>query len=290
MLCGFIAAAYPFAIFGLSNKLGRARKENVKLAQLFKNKYNINVLSLSRVFLFGSRDLWFEVPLPFFLRDPASGIGWSRTLTGAFLAIFIIVYGQVQSWTPQLVLRPLRQSPPDKYAAFWWCGSLSIPTAILGGLLVGTGVFGVGSSSAGAITALTVLLYAFCALFAVNSAIHSYLIVRYADGDKVAMQVGVYYASNALGRMLGTLFSGVLYTYVGGTVVDGFGACLFASCAVSLVSMAVDWFLQEDQQGSTLWGPFNRCLGSSVLPERDKEGKAVDGDEHDEAGNTPHAV
>ena len=290
VLCGFIAAAYPFAIFGLSNKLGRARKENVKLAQLFKNKYNINVLSLSRVFLFGSRDLWFEVPLPFFLRDPASGIGWSRTLTGAFLAIFIIVYGQVQSWMPQLVLRPLRQSPPDKYAAFWWCGSLSIPTAILGGLLVGTGVFGVGSSSAGAITALTVLLYAFCALFAVNSAIHSYLIVRYADGDKVAMQVGVYYASNALGRMLGTLFSGVLYTYVGGTVVDGFGACLFASCAVSLVSMAVDWFLQEDQQGSTLWGPFNRCLGSSVLPERDKEGKAVDGDEHDEAGNTPHAV
>jgi hypothetical protein len=260
VLCGFIVAAYPFAIFGLSNALGRARKENVTFSQLFQNKYNINVLSLSRVFLFGSRDLWFEIPLPFFLRDPASGIGWSRTLTGAFLAIFIIVYGQVQSWTPQLVLRPLRQTPPDKYAAFWWCGSLSVPTAILGGLMLGTSVFGVGANEAGAITSLTVLLYAFCVFFAVNSAIHSYLIVRYADGDKVAMQVGVYYASNALGRLLGTLMSGVLYTYVGSTVVDGFGACLFASSGVSLVSMAVDWFLQEDQKGSTLFGPFNRCM------------------------------
>ena len=40
------------------------------------------------------RDLWFEVPLPFFLRSAASGIGWSRTATGAFLATFIIVYGK----------------------------------------------------------------------------------------------------------------------------------------------------------------------------------------------------
>lgn len=260
VLCGFILAAYPFAVFGLTNQLGRARKENVKFSQLFNNKHNINVLSLSRVFLFGSRDLWFEIPLPFFLRDPESGIGWSRTLTGAFLAIFIIVYGQVQSWTPQLILKPLRQSPPDKYSAFWWCGSLSIPTAILGGLLLGSNVFGPSAASGGAIASLTVLLYTFCIFFAINSSIHSYLIVRYADGDKVAMQVGVYYASNALGRLLGTLLSGVLYTYVGSTVVDGFGACLIASCAVSLLSMGIDWFLKEDQVSATVFGPFNRCL------------------------------
>jgi len=260
VLCGFILAAYPFALFGLTNKLGRARKENVKFSQLFQNKYNINVLSLSRVFLFGSRDLWFEVPLPFFLRDPASGIGWSRTLTGAFLAIFIIVYGQVQSWTPQLILKPLRQSPPDKYAAFWWCGSLAIPTAILAGLLLGSDIFGPTAASGSAISSLTILLYSFCVFFAINSSIHSYLIVRYADGDKVAMQVGVYYASNALGRLSGTILSGVLYTYVGSTVVDGFGACLVASCLVSLISMTVDWFLREDQANSTLFGPFNRCF------------------------------
>ncbi len=47
-------------------------------------------------FLFGSRDLWFEVPLPFFLRDAVEGLGWSRPLTGLFLATWIIVYGQVR--------------------------------------------------------------------------------------------------------------------------------------------------------------------------------------------------
>lgn len=280
VLCGFILVAYPFAVFGLTNKLGRARKENVKFSQLFDNKYNINVLSLSRVFLFGSRDLWFEVPLPFFLRDPASGIGWSRTLTGAFLAIFIIVYGQVQSWTPQLILKPLRQSPPDKYAAFWWCGSLAIPTAILGGLLLGSDIFGPAAASGSAITSLTILLYSFCVFFAINSSIHSYLIVRYADGDKVAMQVGVYYASNALGRLSGTILSGVLYTYVGSTVVDGFGACLIASCLVSLISMAVDWFLREDQANSTLFSPFNRCFPWWVeSPLQDTEQVTKEGNE-----------
>ncbi len=80
---------------GLSNKLGRARSKNLGLFQIFKQVYNVNVLSISRFFLFGSRDMWFEVPLPFFLRDSVQGLGWSRTLTGLFLALFIIVYGQV---------------------------------------------------------------------------------------------------------------------------------------------------------------------------------------------------
>ena len=178
ILCGLILAAMPWAITGLSNKLGRARKENVKLSELFRcgavrcgatlrcvllllscpggcraalmpplspathpptphadacsNSHNINVLSLSRVFLFGSRDLWFEVTLPFFLRSTASGIGWSRPLVGAFLAIWIIVYGQVQSWTPQLVLGPLKQAPPGKRVAALWAGILTGVPLILG--------------------------------------------------------------------------------------------------------------------------------------------------------------
>lgn len=82
-----IVLAIPPAFFGLSNALGRARKDSITFKQLFQNSHNINVLSLSRVFLFGSRDLWFEVPLPFFIRDPASGLGWGRPLTGAFLAV-----------------------------------------------------------------------------------------------------------------------------------------------------------------------------------------------------------
>lgn len=46
-------------------------------------------------------------------------------------------------------------------------------------------------------------LGAFCLLFAVNSSIHSYLIVKYAQGDKVAMNVGFYYCANAAGRLTG---------------------------------------------------------------------------------------
>ena len=260
ILCGLVLAAMPWAALGLSNQLGRARKDNVRFSQLFQNNHNINILSLSRVFLFGSRDLWFEVPLPFFLRSVASGIGWSRALTGAFLAIFIIVYGQVQSWTPQLVLQPLRQSPPDKYGAFWWAWTLVIPVAILGGIMVGTDIFGPGVPKTAPIVAITVLLYTFCVLFAVNSAIHSYLIVRYSEGDKVAMQVGAYYASNAMGRFLGTLLSGVLYTYAGDTIVERFGVCLFASVAFSAISGIVDMWLHEDAPGSWWLGPFNRCM------------------------------
>eukprot|EP00889_Picochlorum_renovo_P001932 jgi/Picre1/28962/NNA_004356.t1 len=236
VLCGFILAAYPFALFGLSNELGRARKENVKFSQLFKNKYNINILSLSRVFLFGSRDLWFEVPLPFFLRNPESGIGWKLD-------------------TPTCPQAPQAITPRQVCCHLVVC-LLVCADRHSGGLLLGSDVFGPNANSGSAISALTVLLYSFCIFFAINSAIHSYLIVRYADGDKVAMQVGVYYASNALGRLLGTLFSGVLYTYVGSTVVDGFGACVIASCLVSLVSTFIDNFLREDQVGATFFGPL----------------------------------
>ena len=30
-------------------------------------------------------------------------------------AIYIILYGQMQAYTPQLVLNPLKQSPPNKW-------------------------------------------------------------------------------------------------------------------------------------------------------------------------------
>jgi MFS family permease len=266
ILVGLILLAFPWAIIGLSNNLGRARKENITISQLFNNKHNVNILSLSRIFLFGSRDLWFEVPLPFFLRSPDSGIGWSRTLVGAFLGIFIIVYGQVQSWTPQLVLHPLRQSPPDKFVATYWCALLAVPIAILGGLMLGPnseGIFGPDASEASAASSLTVLLYAYCILFAVNSSIHSYLIVRYAEGSKVAMNVGVYYCANAVGRLVGTITSGALYSYVGNSVVEGMGVCLFTAVGFSLISTVVDVWLVEDGARKSWMSPFNRCCGKA---------------------------
>ena len=94
MQIALVAAALPFAVFGLDNSLGRVAKKNITVSTVFKQSYNMNVLSLSRMFLFGSRDLWFEVPLPFFLRS-AEGMGWPRSAVGALLAGYIIVYGQL---------------------------------------------------------------------------------------------------------------------------------------------------------------------------------------------------
>ncbi|KAJ9530544.1 hypothetical protein QJQ45_012521 [Haematococcus lacustris] len=159
-----ILLAMPWAIVGLSNQLGRARSKNLGLLQIFKQCYNVNALSVSRYvtlgyFLFGARDMWFEVPLPFFLRDAVYGLGWTRPLTGLFLALWIIIYGQVSGGT---------------------CDEKAAAVMITG-------------------------LAAFCLVFAVNSSVHSYLIVKYADGDKVAMNIGFYYMANAMGRLTGEL-------------------------------------------------------------------------------------
>ena len=120
VMIALIVIALPFGFFGLSKDLGRVGKENVTLKKALTQNRNTKYLSLSRVFLFGSRDLWFEIPLPFFLRDSIGGMGWSRSAVGAMLAGYIIVYGQLQSWTPALVLKPLKQSPPNKRVAVLW--------------------------------------------------------------------------------------------------------------------------------------------------------------------------
>jgi len=89
----------------------------------------------------GCRDAWFEVPLPFFLRDSLVGLGWSRTLTGLFLAVFIIVYGQVQSWSPHFLLGPLGQVPANKYVAVLWAALLAIMPAVMGTLVLSLNAF-----------------------------------------------------------------------------------------------------------------------------------------------------
>lgn len=141
VLLALILAAMPWAIVGLSSQLGRARSKNLTLRQIFQQRYNVNVLSVSRFFLFGSRDMWFEVPLPFFLRDAAIGLGWSRTITGLFLAVWIIIYGQVQSWAPQLVLQPLRQSPANKYVMVFWNLALCAAPLFMGCMVQASPLF-----------------------------------------------------------------------------------------------------------------------------------------------------
>lgn len=48
-------------------------------------------------------------------------------------------YGQCQSWTPQLVLGPLRQSPPSKWVAALWAGVLAVLPLTLGIVMLAGG-------------------------------------------------------------------------------------------------------------------------------------------------------
>ena len=73
-------------------------------------------------------------------------------------------------------------------------------------------------------------LVAFAVVFAMNSSIHSYLVLATSDADAVSLNVGFYYMANAAGRLLGTLLSGALF------LVGGLPLCLWASSA--LVALA----------------------------------------------------
>ena len=267
MQIALVAAALPFAVFGLDNSLGRVAKKNITMSTVFKQSYNMNILSLSRMFLFGSRDLWFEVPLPFFLRS-AEGMGWPRSAVGALLAGYIIVYGQLQAWTPQLFLKPLNQNPPNKHVAVIWNVALVSVPLFLGGFIQSSAF----QNHSGATTTKTVVIFVgvfvFAYLFAVNSAIHSYLVVKYADGNKVAINVGFYYMANAFGRLIGTIISGALYSYVGSTV-EGFAACFWASSAFVLISAALELYIDDDAGG--LWCGSIKCIGDDDLAENDVE-------------------
>ncbi|CAL6372881.1 unnamed protein product [Bathycoccus prasinos] len=249
VMIALIVIALPFGFFGLSKDLGRVGKENVTLKKALTQNRNTKYLSLSRVFLFGSRDLWFEIPLPFFLRDSIGGMGWSRSAVGAMLAGYIIVYGQLQSWTPALVLKPLKQSPPNKRVAVLWNVLLVLCPLFLGAC-VSTELFDSKKNEEKYETeraVLVVLGIAFFAfLFAVNSAIHSYLVVRYAEGNKLSMSVGFYYMANAFGRLFGTILSGVIYTAFENDVRTGFAVCFWASSASVLLSAFFETFLEEE--------------------------------------------
>ena len=199
-----------------------------RFRHMFSNNRAVNVLAAARVFLFASRDVWFVVGLPVYLETV---LGWSFWQTGGFLAIWVIGYGAVQAAAPRFVRRrggDGRGGEPDGRTATWLAFALAaFPAAIaigLGADLDPTAVIVAG-------------LIAFGVVFAMNSAVHSYLILAYADNDRAAMNVGFYYMANAGGRLAGTVLSGLLYQW-GGLV-----ACLWASTACVLAAAALSLLL-----------------------------------------------
>ncbi|MFA6968383.1 organoarsenical effux MFS transporter ArsJ [Bosea sp. (in: a-proteobacteria)] len=191
--------------------MGKA-KASKSARELFAKNRAVNLLALARVALFGARDVWFVVGVPVFLYAS----GWTFTMVGTFLAVWTIGYGLVQAAAPAVIARSTDGLSSEVPAArFWSLALAAIPFALAALLASGVGlrpdlvlVAGLG-------------LFGFA--FAVNSSLHSYLILAYAGSEKSAEDVGFYYAANALGRFAGTLLSGLLYQ------AGGLYACLLGS-------------------------------------------------------------
>ena len=207
----------------LERDLGKA-KAKPRFRDLLSKSRAINLLSAARLFLFGARDVWFVVALPVYL---SSVFGWDFWKVGGFLAAWVIGYGLVQSCAPYVTGKK-RGHVPDGRGAFLWALALAgQPMAIALGL--GTGL----SQQMVLLGGLAV----FGALFAVNSSLHSYLIVSYAKEDGVSLDVGFYYMSNAMGRLIGTLLSGWVYQ------VQGLEACLWISSGFVLLAAVISMAL-----------------------------------------------
>ncbi|AVT48163.1 organoarsenical effux MFS transporter ArsJ [Shewanella baltica] len=201
----------------LKKDLGKA-KNKPKFTEIFSKSRSVNILSAARLFLFAARDVWFVVALPVYL---ASQLGWDHWAVGGFLAVWVIGYGIVQTLAPKITgnrqaQSQLIDSPPDGRSALIWASMLAFVPALIASAI---------QFSFYPEASLLLGLMLFGALFAVNSSLHSYLIVSYASEDAVSLDVGFYYMANAMGRLVGTVLSGLVYQ------AYGLAACLWISTA-----------------------------------------------------------
>jgi MFS family permease len=201
-MAALLAVVLLGVLTSLPTMMGKS-KASKSAKELFAKSAGINGLAAARVVLFGARDVWFVVGVPVFLYSQ----GWNFTMVGGFLAAWTIGYGLVQALAPHIVKRSVDGLSTEVPAARLWSALLAVvPMGIAGAVALdvphlqwvvvgGLALFGVA--------------------FAVNSSVHSYLVLAYAGSEKAAEDVGFYYAANALGRFFGTLMSGLLYQWGG---------------------------------------------------------------------------
>ena len=226
VLAGMLLGVLIITAMLLPTGVGKM-KSKPKFTQVFSRIAAINWLSAARFFLFGSRDIWFVVGLPVFLYEV---LGWSFTEVGSFMALWIIGYGIVQASAPKLLRRSHHGQGPGGGTARLWVFMLAfIPAGIAVGLRQGWP----------ADTVVVTGLVLFAVVFAINSAVHSYLILAYSDRDKVSMNVGFYYMSNAGGRLAGTILSGWVYQN------QGLEGCLWWSSGFVLAAAVLSLALPE---------------------------------------------
>ncbi|WP_206733334.1 organoarsenical effux MFS transporter ArsJ [Luteimonas sp. YGD11-2] len=224
-----LAVVWLLSMVLLKRDLGKA-KAKPKFRDIFSKSRAINQLSAARMFLFGARDVWFVVALPVFL---ATSLGWDHWQVGGFLAAWVIGYGVVQSLAPYVTGRRSGKVPDGRSALGWASVLALVPAAMAMLLLQGH------SPQLVLIAGLTV----FGVLFAINSSLHSYLIVSYAAEDGVSLDVGFYYMANAMGRLLGTVLSGWVFQRF------GLAACLMVSAGlVAIAALASVTLPRHDRE------------------------------------------
>lgn len=201
--------------------LGRS-KSKPKFRAIFSKSSTINYLSAARLFLFGARDVWFVVALPVFL---AAQFGWSHSFVGGFLASWVILYGVAQATAPKLIFNRDDAAPGGRSAQGWALLLSVIPLSIAGAMQLAVSPMPI----------IVIGLLVFGLVFAINSALHSYLIVRFASRDDVSLDVGFYYMANASGRLLGTILSGYVYQ------AYGLEACLVISGVFVLIAALLSY-------------------------------------------------
>lgn len=227
ILAVLVGSAMIVVIVMLHGPLGRP-DATAKFRQMFSNSRAVNVLAAARIFLFASRDVWFVVALPVFFE---SAHHWSFWTAGGFLALWTIGYGIVQAFAPRLLRRRSDQGvDPDGNTAVVLAFVLAAFPALI--------AIAVSSGFAPVVCVVVGLMF-FGVVFALNSAVHSYLILAYAQGDKVAMNVGFYYMANAGGRLAGTVLSGALYEW------QGLAACLWVSAGFVVIAGLLSRMLPE---------------------------------------------
>ncbi len=228
-LVGFQTAMLLLASMVLAALLGTATlmhgglgtvDPKARFRHMFSQSRSVNALAGARICLFAARDVWFVVGLPVYLRTE---LGWSFWEVGTFLAIWVIGYGIVQASAPAILQRRQKAGapPPDGRIATWLALLLAAFPALIAVAL---------TADFDPQTVLVVGLISFGLVFAMNSAVHSYLILSYSEADRVSMNVGFYYMANAGGRLAGTVLSGLLYQLFG---IEG---CLWASALLLLTA------------------------------------------------------
>ena len=208
-MVGALAVTVVMLLVFLSEDIGKSKKKK-PLKSLLSKSTAINRLSAARFFLFGARDIWFVVALPVFLADK---LGWSHQGVGGFLAAWVIGYGIVQSFAPRILSRRGKQLNEIEATQHW-----ALALAVVTGAIAVFVAIDVGRTAA-----IVGGLIVFGVVFAMNSSLHSFLVLAFANDDEISLDVGFYYSANAAGRLVGTLLSGLLYIW------GGLGAAMWGS-------------------------------------------------------------